>query len=172
MYVHTLPLHYSLFNPSSINQTTNHKSVMSTTTPQQPKLYASHLSIPYTNSSSPLLTLDIHTPTTPPSSPRSPSFTLMYVAHSPYHTTTPHHTKSLLSLPFLSFPPLPFLFAFTLMLIFKPHFSRHSRGGGGLKRKKIATSMAALSATPSSHLSPSSHLYPQFSLCLGPGPPR
>lgn len=135
------------------------------TTPQQSKLYASHLSIPYTTSSSPLLTLDVHTPTTPPP-PSSPSFALMYVAitHSLTHHTPPHPSI-----------PLHSLFRFSLIANFQtPPLppAPPPPGGGKKKYKPIATSTAAPSATPSPHLSPSFHLYSQFSLRPGPGPRR
>ncbi|KAL8854550.1 MAG: hypothetical protein Q9221_000585 [Calogaya cf. arnoldii] len=67
--------------------------------PTQP--YKSHLSIPYTSPPTPLQTLDLHLPTTPPGSPSTPSYTILYIHGGAFRDPLITSQSLLPSLPFL-----------------------------------------------------------------------
>ncbi|KAI4245478.1 MAG: hypothetical protein L6R40_002539 [Gallowayella cf. fulva] len=66
--------------------------------PTPPLTYTSHLLIPYTSPTLPLRTLDLHIPTTPPS---TPSYTIIYIHGGAFRDPLITSTSLLPSLPFL-----------------------------------------------------------------------
>ncbi|KAL8859465.1 MAG: hypothetical protein Q9178_004143 [Gyalolechia marmorata] len=68
--------------------------------------FTSHFSIPYTHAPSPLQTLDLHTPTTPPKSSK-PSYTIIYIHGGAFRDPLITSQSLLPSLPFLFPPPNP-----------------------------------------------------------------